>query len=294
MSERNFDKRVSSGFSLKGLATRVGSALNHFNKAGAWDFSGYNLLPHEIRYALAEHDQTLSGPEISNLSKSTAYAPAAFYLLVKGLEDFNTGAQRELLTQARIAEAYSKNYAGDLSDIVSSNTALLPEDRRVKAAKISQISRMGPDLWEQRFNKIEEDLNAQHKGREKFVLAYASLMGLRQLSRFSRQSGEPVHFLVEKWFEDPSEEVCGYTLIGGSTTVERLPRNFERPADFVTIDDTVSTWSHFRRMWAFLKDQDPLDVVIDPTKTMVVDKTSSDNTANAPRKISSPYHLLMG
>lgn len=288
--------KESARGSTEGLFGRIyTSVLERFRKGGnsrsPWDFSEHNILPYRTREALRNFEQTLAGPEIADLARMPAYAPSAFYLLVKGLES-NRKAQQDLLSQAVEAEARGVDYTGQISDIVVSNATLLGSER-VKAAKISQISRMGPELWEQRFNKIGEDLTTDHKGREKFVLAYAALVGFRQIAKFSRESGERVNLLVEGWYQDPAEEYCGYAIDASKGRVSPLSRDFRRPQDFVTIDDTVSTWGHFRRMWAFILEQDPLDVVIDPSRTMVIDKTSTDNTANAPRKLN-PQDLLMG
>jgi hypothetical protein len=294
--EKNPDASPSikeSAFTLRGISKRIMDlTVNRLVMTGAWDFSNHAILPHTTREALHRNKQTLSGDEIADLAGASEYSPVAFYLFMKGLET-DRNSQRAVLQQAVIAESENVNYSSRLADIVRSNAALLPRGERVPAAKVSQISRMSPKLWEDRFNEMGEVLKSEHKGRTKFVLAYASLVGLRQMSKFSRETGEPIHLLIEKWYQDPQEPVCGYTIDAARKSVHFLERDFPRPKDFVTIDDTVSKWRHFRRMWSFITQEDAESLIIDPARTFVIDKTSPDCSANPSRKFN-PEELLMG
>lgn len=247
----------------------------------AWNFTRFHLLPGGVVDELNQKKGMLGLDGIVQVSKIPGWEAASLYLFVKGLES-TPETQRRVLQSAVSLEAQQnpEEYTSGIKDLIEANVSLYPKDLEAKASKLFQVNRQGPDNWLYQYQKVTEKLDAEFPTAEVFVLMYASLIGLEKFAEFARRSRRDVNLLVANWYQgEGGNQYHGYK-INSQGRVEFLPGYFQASDNVVIIDDTVNKWRQMRQAFGRVRNISPDLVVVDPSKAIVVCKTSPDSSCN--------------
>ncbi len=172
------------------------------------------------------------------------------YLVVKAL-DGDIDTQREILEQISASEASHEN-VDDLKIVLQRIiTDVVPDGKEVQAGKLAQVSRSGQYNFADAFLAKAELYRIQHK--EPYVVAYASLQGLRYFNRVASRDKSTFGILVPSMISNKESGVCGYKIdwSSGSPVVTELPKDFSRPANSVIFDETRNTGNVLKQMGQF-------------------------------------------
>jgi hypothetical protein len=182
------------------------------------------------------------------------------YLWVKSL-DADPERQKQLLLDITVAEQFGED-VGMLRQVLDVALEEMPEETTVQATKIVQVSRQGNHTWADKF--LDKAKQYQQEQTQPFLVAYASLQGLRYFNRVAQKQFGHTHILVPNWIADGGEH-CGYDIsFGGETpSVSFLPRDFVRPVDAVIFDETINTGNGMKKMEEFWMQQNSTPPRID-------------------------------
>lgn len=174
------------------------------------------------------------------------------YLWVKSL-DTDPEKQKQLLLDIAVAEQSGED-VGVLRQVLGAALEEMPEGTTVQATKIVQVSRQGNNTWADRF--LDKAKLYQQENVQPFLVAYASLQGLRYFNRVAQKQSGHTHILVPSWIAGEGEH-CGYDMSfeGKEPEVSFLPRDFVRPADAVIFDETINTGNGMKQMKEFWMQQ---------------------------------------
>ncbi len=171
------------------------------------------------------------------------------YLVLKMLDN-NPQKQRQLLERLCQAEQSGED-VDQVKTVLFDALLEMPQEATVQAGKLAQISRQGNYNWADQFLGKVRAYSAEEK--DPFLVAYASLQGLRYFTRVVQKKGGTVHILIPNWIHSKESDSCGYTVSfsGGVPTVSFLPKTFERPSNAIVFDETKNTGNAIKQIEQF-------------------------------------------
>ncbi len=212
------------------------------------------IMPESIRYALAYKEGRLGGPEIRTLIGS-GLTDLGTYALLKSLTSDPEGQQHFLEEFVDTVVDYPDDL-GRIQDvqIAAYEQNIRGKDVQIAGAKVAQIIRQGVSLWDEKFTELAKEVEELPQDVTPVYMAYAATLGLRQGLNAYRGSQRDVMLVIPNWIDDQDNPHCGYTIDmkrDQGQRVEYLTKDFERPDEFVFIDDTRRNGVHAQLMWNF-------------------------------------------
>ncbi len=122
------------------------------------------------------------------------------------------------------------------------------DDVEVQAGKLAQVSRNGRYNFADAFHAKAESYAIQ--GLDPYIVAYASLQGLRYFNRVAAQNKTALQILVPSMIHNEENDMCGYKIdwSTGSPIVTLLPKDFQRSEHAVIFDETKNTGNVLKQM----------------------------------------------
>ncbi len=209
-------------------------------------------MPPSLQYALEYKNGQLGPQEISTLINNNL-TDLATYSLFKAFNNTPDTQQQflesfvdTLITHPKDNEALTKVLRVAMSNV--------PEDTAIKGAKVAQVIRQGANLWKEKFEEVGEEIKEDVKGVTPVYIAYAGTLGLRQGVESLKDSGKKIMVLIPDWVDEKDNDYCGYEIDMQKEQGERvttITKDFERPEEFIFIDDTRRNGVHAQVMWNF-------------------------------------------
>lgn len=252
------------------------------------------LLPYSVRLALAEQGGQMTATHIKAIATTApAFMSAAYYLLIKGLDNGQLSDKeriRDILVEGSVASrGNDAEYTKSLAVIVEKYLPNLDPERRIKGAKLAQISRYGPDTWSDRFRGLADYWRREGAQVTPALMAYSTLTGIEHFFRASRELGAPFDLLIQDWIDNRADKFCGYRINSADNSVKYLPKRYPRPDNYLIFDDTMRTGEHIRKIetfWAIGSSNGPLNMDR-VTFACVVDCNPMD------RVLALPIHAIV-
>ncbi|MBI5045349.1 MAG: hypothetical protein HZC02_05495 [Candidatus Levybacteria bacterium] len=236
---------------LRAAFSRGGSEQH----ASASSYTTDPVAPEAIRYALEYKGANFGRKEIVSLSRN-GFLDLTTYSLLKslnGIPDQQQALMEGIVDSVVDDPTHARDRIHALhEDILDSPaTAVLPE---IKGAKAAQIIRQGISLWDGKFTELAQRINQMPQGVVPVYIGYAGALGLRQAIEEFSKTGRDMMFLIPDWVKSLESSNAGYAIDFDAPTGERvseLPKNFERPEEFVFVDDTRRNGASAQVMWDY-------------------------------------------
>jgi hypothetical protein len=209
------------------------------------------LMPYSVQYALSYKEGKLGHQEISALVVNNL-TDLATYSILKALNSEQEEQQSFLESFVDTVYENPDNPSAlqPLQQLTVQN-ALGKESDPIAGAKIAQIIRQGAHLWQEKFQEVAEDLKENRN--TPVYIAYAGTLGLRQAVAGLKDTERSMMVLIPDWIKE-NNEYSGYEIDLGREKGERvslLPKDFERPENFIFVDDTRRNGMHAQVMWDY-------------------------------------------
>lgn len=188
------------------------------------------------------------------------------YLMDSGFPDQATryllkALNHDPLQQKQLLEQYVGAIIQDPEDASCLREAIRQSDSNlsVSAEEVSWIGLHGAELWDDLAQKTA--IEVQQTQQTPVLLAYGALTGLRHMITALKDT-KPVYIFNPKSFRTDTTPLCGFRIdLQNDNSVHFLPKDFERPNDFVLIDDTLDTGKSIQEAWSvWHRDNSPVDM----------------------------------
>lgn len=228
----------------------VGKLVRNFLYGDTRNTYQDSILPWTIRYALKYGQAQLGAVEVLCLVDS-------------GLLDFaNYCILKATTKRPDLQEPFLEEFIDVVKNTPLDRTALAALQREavsklaedfvpIQGGKLAQISRQGVRLWDSKFIEVAENLEKCPETVGVYVF-YSASLGLRQAVGVLKN--RRLIMLIPDWVNRSDDSNCGYEIYLGSPYGERvrpLQKIFERPENFIIIDDTQKTGVHLQSVWNF-------------------------------------------
>lgn len=209
------------------------------------------ILPPEIRYALSYKQARLGPVELLSLINAGCFIDPATYCLAKAL-DKHPDQQRQFIEG--IVDIVTEN-PFDTHSLKSLQRYYIlgPNFTPINSAKLAQISRQGPKLWQEKFTRVAKEVTGDSETVPVYI-AYGGIMGLRQGIEVYKAWERRILILIPNWVNNTNHHDVGYQITTAPEKRKRvtfLPREFERPLHFLFIDDVWHNGIQAQAMWDF-------------------------------------------
>ena len=211
------------------------------------------LTPPSLQYAFEYKSGKLGSQEIGTLINDN-FTDLATYSLLKALNTQQSSQQQFLESFVDTVLEHPSDSSALKALQQDTLTRSLPENSSFEGAKVAQIIRQGTNLWKDKFQVVAEEVREDEKERIPVYIAYAGTLGLRQGIDTLRDSGRKMMVLIPDWVAEEDNEYCGYEIDLQREAGERVTavaKDFERPEEFVFVDDTRRNGMHAQVMWDF-------------------------------------------
>lgn len=239
------------------------------------------VAPEAVRYALEYKNARFGKKEIESLSKN-GFLDLTTYMLLKSLNGA-PGEQQALMEGVVDSVVDSPSQASDQIHALHEGVLSSPISgllQEIGGAKAAQIIRQGVSLWDGKFTELAQEINRMPHEVVPIYIGYAGALGLRQgIAEFARTRRDMM-FLIPDWIKDPALPSAGYAIDFDASTGERvsvLPKDFQRPEEFVFVDDTRRNGANAQVMWDYWTNNSGLPLSEDHLR--IVDFTPKNITS---------------
>jgi len=222
------------------------------------------ILPSDVRYALQYKGGVLNKTELDALIQNN-FTNEALYLVFKSLVDAPN--EHKKLLEEYIAGAINKDAAVDKNFVRELVAPALSnkENITVQGKKLTQISRQGFDLWQEKFSSLAEKLSSDE--RDVYLIAHSTFIGMDAFLKFFSKKNKNLNILIPEWI---GNENIGYVVnfVDELANVTWLRLPFENKKDLILVEDTKNTGKTLQKIQDFLMENGCQEL-----ETIVLDKT---------------------
>lgn len=213
---------------------------------------GEPVLPYTLQYAMQYKEGMIGQKEVGSLIENNL-TDLSTYALLK-IHTAHPELQKTFLTDFVNTVTAHPGDKGQVKSLQQKELEQLGNFPEIKGLKVAQIVRQGVQLWEGKFSEVANEIAEKPTDVVPVYVAYAGLLGLRQGIEKFKGTDRKLMIMIPDWVDTKDNPNCGYVIDfkkSAENKVEFLPKDFQRPSEFVIIDDTRRNGVHAQIMWDF-------------------------------------------
>ena len=208
------------------------------------------ILPWDVRVAI-RYGVKLDPSHIESLLNS-GFINESIYLTTKALGN-DKEKQLTFLSELTDQIVQDPKNLRAAKQVIDKAIKTIDKSYAVNGTKLAQVSRQGFDFWDKKFEELSSD--EVQIDSTPILIAYASLIGIRHfIVDPDGTARRTFMIMVPDYIQDNKEQICVYIITPTNPKGERvsyLPKNFQRPDNYLFIDDAVRTGKHKEDIWEF-------------------------------------------